>query len=136
MKRIILTIVTLLSVAVFANAANYTVNDDAIDALVENAVAISDVDFFAPAPATPAAAAVAPKEIKPVVALILDFFLGGLGIHRHYLGTSKGMWALYTFTFGGIFGVVPLVDLVMLIIGTVNDDVSAYVGNRKFFMWA
>ena len=71
-----------------------------------------------------------------LVAFLLCFFLGGFGVHRHYLGTRPGMWAIYTFTFGGLFGIVPLIDWVMLLIGLVDDDISPYVGNTKFFMWA
>ena len=89
--------------------------------------------------AAPAAAnlpAVSQKEVKPVTALILNFFLGGFGVHRHYMGTAPGMWALYTFTFGGIFGIVDLIDFIMLIIGTVDNNIAPYINNRKFFMWA
>lgn len=136
MKKLIVTIVALLSMAAFASAANYTVNEEAVDALIENSAAITSVDVCAQAVATSSSTAVAAKSIQPVVALILDFFLGGFGVHRHYMGTSKAMWALYTFTLGGIFGIVPLVDLIMLIIGTVNDDISRYIGNTSFFMWA
>lgn len=67
-------------------------------------------------------------------ALLLNFFLGGLGIHRLYLGTKTFTWIGYILTCGGIFGVVPLVDLVVLIIH--RDDISPYIDNTKFFMWA
>ncbi|TAN19529.1 MAG: TM2 domain-containing protein [Chitinophagaceae bacterium] len=67
-------------------------------------------------------------------ALLLDLFLGGLGIHRLYLGTKTMTWVGYILTCGGIFGIVPLVDLVVLIVH--NEDISPYVNNPKFFMWA
>ncbi|MGH2644097.1 MAG: TM2 domain-containing protein, partial [Chitinophagaceae bacterium] len=69
-----------------------------------------------------------------VAALLLDLFLGGLGIHRLYLGTKTMTWVGYILTCGGIFGIVPLVDLVVLIVH--NEDISPYVNNPKFFMWA
>ena len=52
------------------------------------------------------------------------------------MGTAPGMWALYTFTVGGIFGIVDLVDFIMLIIGTADNNITPYINNRKFFMWA
>lgn len=68
-----------------------------------------------------------------VAAFLLDFFLGGLGIHRLYLGTNTFTWVGYILTCGGIFGIVPLVDLIVLIVH--NDDISDFVDNPKFFMW-
>ena len=72
------------------------------------------------------------KEFVP--ALLLNIFLGGLGIHRLYLGTKTFTWVGYILTCGGIFGIVPLVDLVVLIIN--NDNISPYIDNSKFFMWS
>lgn len=73
----------------------------------------------------------ATKEFVP--ALLLNFFLGGLGIHRLYLGTKTLTWVGYILTCGGIFGIVPLVDFVVLIVH--NDNISPYIDNPKFFMW-
>ena len=69
-----------------------------------------------------------------VAAILLNFFLGGLGIHRLYLGTATMIWIGYILTCGGIFGVVPFVDFIVLIIH--NDDISEFVDNPKFFMWS
>jgi len=67
------------------------------------------------------------------VALVLDFFLGGFGVHRFYLGTATMTGIGYILTCGGIFGIVPLVDFIVLIINM--DDISQYINNPKFFMW-
>ena len=134
MKKLIVSVIAVLAIAFSANAANYKVDNNAIDSVIENAVEVVTLDVASPA--APALPAMAAAEKKPVVALIFNFFFGGLGIHRHYMGTSPGMWAIYTFTFAGIFGIVPTVDFIMLIIGVVKDDISAYIGNTKFFMWA
>ena len=134
MKKLVLSIIAVLAIAFSANAANYKVDNNAIDNLIENAEEVYTLDVAAPAAAN--LPAVSQKEVKPATALILNFFLGGFGVHRHYMGTAPGMWALYTFTFGGIFGIVDLIDFVMLIIGTVDNNIAPYINNRKFFMWA
>lgn len=134
MKKLVLSIIAVLAIAFSANAANYKVDNNAIDNIIENAEEVYTLDVAAPAAAN--LPAVSQKEVKPVTALILNFFLGGFGVHRHYMGTAPGMWALYTFTFGGIFGIVDLIDFIMLIIGTVDNNISQYINNRKFFMWA
>lgn len=134
MKKLVLLIIAVLAIAFSANAANYKVDNNAIDNLIENAEEVYTLDVAAPAAAN--LPAVSQKEVKPVTALILNFFLGGFGVHRHYMGTAPGMWALYTFTFGGIFGIVDLIDFIMLVIGTVDNNIAPYINNRKFFMWA
>ena len=134
MKKLLFSIIAVLAIAISANAANYKIDNNAIDNIIENATEVVILDVAAPAAAN--LPAFEQKEVKPVAALVLNFFLGGFGIHRHYMGTAPGMWALYTFTLGGIFGVVPFIDFIMLIIGVVDNDISKYINNRKFFMWA
>jgi hypothetical protein len=68
-----------------------------------------------------------------VLAIVLDLFVGGLGLHRAYLGTKTLTWVGYILTFGGIGGIVPFVDLVVLIVNA--GDISRYENNSKFFMW-
>lgn len=135
MKKLFFTLIAVLAVAVSANAANYTVDDDAIDALIEASTEVSPLSLMPEAP-VPAAASLSSGSKSPIASFIICTFLGGFGVHRHYMGTRPWMWAIYTFTFGGIFGVIPLVDWVMLIVGLVDDDISAYCGNTKFIMWA
>lgn len=139
MKKLLVVLLAAVAFGISANAASYTIDDSAIDALIENAVEVSPLtaDFMAASSATATATAtVAASNVQPVAAFILCTFLGGFGVHRHYMGTGRAMWAIYTFTFGGIFGIVPFVDWVMLIIGLCEDDISQYCGNTKFLMWA
>lgn len=147
MKKVLLTL--CLGAMVIAAKADpgqnaYTVNDQQIESVfqhsvnasVTNLVQSSGLSLMSGLGAnTSNGAFVSDAGGKSfVAALLLDLFLGGLGIHRLYLGTKTMTWVGYILTCGGIFGVVPLVDLVVLIVH--NEDISPYVNNPKFFMWA
>lgn len=54
-----------------------------------------------------------------IVALILCFFLGGLGIHRFYVG-KVGTGILYIFTLG-FFGIGVLLDFILILVGSFRD---------------
>jgi TM2 domain-containing membrane protein YozV len=72
-------------------------------------------------------------ENKKLVALILTATLGMLGVHRLYLGTKPWIPAIYLFTFGGCFFILPFIDFVVLLI---SKDISKFENNNKVFMWA
>lgn len=55
-----------------------------------------------------------------LAALLLCLFLGGLGIHRFYVG-KVGTGILTIVTVFGFFGIWPLIDLIMIIIGKFTD---------------
>ncbi len=139
MKKLIVVVVLLIAVLSVkqANASSYSVNEQAIDQLFDNAVETSMVSVNAPdlssVMSNTSATLMPSKQKDAVVAIVLDFFLGGFGIHRFYLGTETLTGLGYILTCGGIFGIVPLVDFVVLIID--NKDISPYVNNPKFFMW-
>ena len=59
------------------------------------------------------------SDKKMVVAALLCFFLGWLGIHRFYVGKA-GTGILMIFTLGGL-GLWSLVDLIMIIVGSFKD---------------
>jgi TM2 domain-containing membrane protein YozV len=54
-----------------------------------------------------------------VAALLLCLFLGGIGVHRFYVG-KIGTGILQIVTFGGL-GIWVLIDLVMIIVGSFKD---------------
>ena len=54
-----------------------------------------------------------------VPALLLCFFLGGIGIHRFYVG-KIGTGILMVLTLGGL-GIWTIVDFVMIAVGSFKD---------------
>lgn len=122
-----------------ANAAEnqYKLDNASIDALFASAqqVSLDEVSSLSPlADFASSSNAQITEEKEPVIAFILAWFLGPLGIHRAYLGTSTGTIIAYILTLGGC-GIVAFVDWVVLLIGMINNDISKYVDNPKFFMW-
>jgi TM2 domain-containing membrane protein YozV len=63
-----------------------------------------------------------------LVALLLCFFLGILGVHRFYVG-KVGTGILMIFTFGGL-GIWVLIDLIMIVGGSFKDKEG-----RRVFCW-
>ena len=140
MKRLLIALVAFFAITTVASASPYKLDEAAVDSAIESAVAVSPVsllsDAHAPLPVGMPSSASVYAGKSPVGAILLTFFPGGFGIHRHYMGTRPWMWAIYTFTFGGIFGVVPFVDFIVEIIAAVEDNsVARYCGNTSFFMW-
>lgn len=60
--------------------------------------------------------------------LLLSLFLGGLGVHRFYVG-KIGTGILMLLTCGGI-GVWALIDLIMVIVGSFKDSEGLPVKNQ------
>lgn len=59
------------------------------------------------------------SEKKRLVAFLLCFFFGYLGIHRFYVG-KVGTGIAMIFTFGGL-GIWVLIDFIMIIVGAFKD---------------
>ena len=136
MKKILVSLVAIFAIALAANAAEYTINDNAIDEMIENCIEVA-APVAMEAAAGSSATTVASAGQSPVVVILVNFFLGGFGIHRHLLGTRPFMWLIYTVTFGGIFGIVPLVDFIVEVVDLAEvGSLGRYEGNTSFFMWA
>lgn len=131
----------MLSLSSFASS--YTINDSEVDALFENAVEtqVSSMELLSESNAMNFSNTAKMAEMDPTakiaIACIVDYVgLGAFGVHRYVLGTKSSMWAIYTFTVCGIFGIVPTVDFwVLLIDGLVLKNQEKYLDNEKFFMW-
>lgn len=144
MKKLLVSLFAILAISFTAGAANYTIDDAVVDGMIETAVAVApinvmgEVDLALPAsmPVGMPAGATVSGSANPVAAILLTFFLGPLGIHRHYMGTRPWMWAIYLVTIGGIFGIIPFVDFIVEIIALVEENsVARYCGNTSFIMW-
>lgn len=122
----------LLSISTMASTDKYRVNDESVEAVFAASTLITSNVMTAASFGTLGTDAVL-AEKNALVAILLDFFLGGIAIHRVYLGGKPILVLGYFITCGGIFGIVPLIDLIVLAINF--DDISAYIGNDKFFMW-
>ena len=75
------------------------------------------------------AKATSPKAVadggkSQIVALVLCAFLGGLGVHRFYLGyTGIGIHMLLTL---GLFGILTLIDFVRILTGSLKPKDGDY----------
>jgi TM2 domain-containing protein/uncharacterized protein DUF2510 len=84
---------------------------------------------YAPGGYTPAqlvAAGISPKS--RTVAAILGFFLGGIGIHRFYLG-NIGMAVAMLFLGWLTLGIWPLIDWIIVLVGSAHDGQGLKVTN-------
>ncbi len=146
-KIILLSSMLFLTVCTksLASTSEYIVDDVAIEATLNSGVEVASLVPTMETSATTEAnmlgvtnaglPATTVSSKNTATAFILSFFLGGLGIHRFYMGTATLTGVGYILTLGGC-GIVAFVDWVVLLIALVNDEgISKYEDNPKFFMW-
>lgn len=137
MKKTIFTslAVFLCAFAINANTSTYHLDQNAVDQMFAEA---KQVDIFSMNSNTlmtsNTTTMLSAQDKDPLTAFLLAIFLGPLGIHRAYLGTSTGTIIAYIFTGGGC-GIVSTIDWIVLLIGLSNKDIEQYIDNPAFFMW-
>ncbi len=74
------------------------------------------------------------KKNKKLIAAVLafPFPFGMVGLHRIYLGSAPYVPIVYIGSFGGVFGILPLLDFFAILI---EKDLNTYMNNNKVFMW-
>ena len=73
------------------------------------------------------------KKKKIVSALFaFPFPFGFVGAHRVILGTKPWIPVVYVATFGGCFGLLPLIDFCVI---TFSKNIEQYENNPRLFMW-
>ncbi|CAN5527648.1 hypothetical protein BH10BAC1_BH10BAC1_04040 [soil metagenome] len=74
------------------------------------------------------------KNKKKLVSALFafPFPLGFMGAHRVMLGTAPWVPVVYVATFGGCFGILPLIDFFVL---SFSKDTEQYENNPNIFMW-
>jgi TM2 domain-containing membrane protein YozV len=74
------------------------------------------------------------KRKKLIVAILaFPFPFGFVGAHRVVLGTKPWVPVVYVATFGGCFGVLPLIDFFVIIF---TKDLKKFENDPNVFMWA
>ena len=135
MKKLILCLVAVLGLGLAASAANYTIDEQSIDAMIEMAEEVSPA--MMEAEGATAVSIHLGNGAQPIVAFILALVpvTGWLAIHRMYMGTSILAVILNIFTGAG-FGIVYVVDWVVLLIGVLDNNIGQYCNNGRWLMWA
>ncbi|MGQ0828544.1 MAG: NINE protein [Bacteroidota bacterium] len=73
------------------------------------------------------------KKKKLVSALFsFPFPFGFMGAHRVMLGAKPWIPVVYVATFGGCFGILPLIDFCVI---TFGKNLEQYENNPQLFMW-
>ena len=138
MKKVLLVSLFALfvcSTQSFATSA-YTIDDSAVEAVFDNSVNVMnlDVDNFNNSMVLENATMLKAGK-SPIAAFVICWLLGGIAIHRVYLGGTPLLVLGYIVTIFGIFGLVPLVDWIVLLVDVFRDDLGKHEGSDAFFMW-
>lgn len=74
------------------------------------------------------------KKNKKLTAALLafPFPFGIVGLHRIYLGCAPYIPVVYIASFGGIVGLLPLIDFCFILL---EKDIKPFTNNKKVFMW-
>ncbi len=70
------------------------------------------------------------KLITAIAAFPFPF--GFVGAHRVILGTKPWVPVVYVATFGGCFGILPMIDFFVIVF---DKDIEKFENNPNVFMW-
>ena len=70
------------------------------------------------------------KLIAAALAFPLPF--GIVGLHRIYLGSAPYVPVAYIASFGGVLGLLPLIDFCVILL---DKNTEKFADNKKVFMW-
>lgn len=131
-----------LSLAFFANAnvnstsnSEYFLNETALETVVSSAVdvtsatltSVSGVNGMDNAPSINGSS-------KPLF-LVLNFFLGGLAVHRYYMGVDGAWYMVFGYACVPVAGTVATCgDFFYVLFGTSTTH-EEYADNKKWFVW-
>lgn len=139
MKKIILSLSLALGLGFssYANSSNsqYFLNEESVETLISTSKEVP-VSFLTLNDVSSTNGTMLMNGDKSkVVFLVLNFFLGGLAIHRYYMGTD-GAWYMFLG-----YACVPVAssvancgDFLYVLFGTSSTH-KEYANNKKWFVW-
>ena len=135
MKKIFVLLLVIAPFFTFAN--NYSLNVSEVDQTISQAQEVSYQNFNLSHEI--AVSTLNTNEQAGVknatTAFVLSIFVGYLGVHRLYLGTTMTTFILYLLTGGGC-GILATVDDILLLIALIQSTpIDAYIDNPHLFMW-
>jgi TM2 domain-containing membrane protein YozV len=114
--KFLLSMFAILFLSVFATYASFPVQRTTSNTITTTVVEKNNEDLVSPAAAA--------GDKSQLIALILALLVGGIGIHRFYLGyTWQGVVQLLT---AGGCGVWALIDLIRIITGDLGPKDGSY----------
>lgn len=129
MKKILIALVAMVALTFSANAANYSLDESAINEMFAEATVSTSVESQGILDGVDG-------QTRTLIAAVLEFTgLPGIGIHRLVLGTEPINCLWYFITFGGIFYIVPTIDFIVELIDLLTGSGTTYLNNPKFIMW-
>lgn len=137
MKKLILCLIAVVGMGIAASAANYSIDEQGIDAMIENAVEVTPMSMEASASDLQSPTIKFGGAPSPVIAFVLSLVpvTSWLAVHRMYMGTSA-LAVILNIVTGSGFGIVYVIDWVCLLMGVIDNNISQYCNNGRWLMWA
>ncbi len=129
MKKIVIALVAMFALTFSANAANYSLDESAINEMFAEATVSTSMQSQGVLDGLDG-------QTRTLIAALLEFTsLPAIGIHRIVLGTEPINCLWYFLTLGGVFYIIPTIDFVVELIDLLTGSGTAYLNNPNFIMW-